>query len=103
MPWPGLHLDTTRMPGLTHLTPDSSGFQMTCLGEMSCGFVAFEFKKRERERKKSKKATTQDEMGFLLQKEESRQALERARLPSGLLNCSLPLPGIPSTPFWVLF
>ena len=28
--------------------PDSSGFQMTRLGEVSCGFVAFEFRERER-------------------------------------------------------
>lgn len=38
LPWPGLHLDTTSMPGLTHLNPDSSGFRMTCFGEVSCGF-----------------------------------------------------------------
>ena len=64
MPWPGLHLDTTSMPGLTHLTPDSTGFQMTRFGEVTCGFVAFELKK-ERERKRSIKINNPAKNGNL--------------------------------------
>lgn len=45
---------------------------MTRLGKVSCGFVAFELKGRERERtKRTEKATTQQEMGIFLQNEES--------------------------------
>lgn len=66
MPWPGLHLDTTSMPGLTHLNPDSSGFKMTSFGEVSCGFVVFELKKKERERKRSKKKNNPARDGNLL-------------------------------------
>lgn len=73
MPWPGLHLDTSSTPGLTHLSPDRQLWfpKDPFGGEVSCGFVAFEF--REREIKSSKKATTQEGMGILLQKEESGQ------------------------------
>ena len=55
MPWPGPHSDTTSMPGMTRLNPDSSGSQMTRFGEVNCGFVAFELKKRDRKKKKCKR------------------------------------------------
>lgn len=55
MHWAGPHLDTTSMPGMTHLTPDSSGFQKTPFGKVSYGFVTFELKKRERQKKKYKR------------------------------------------------
>ena len=84
MPWPGPRYHQYARPDTPN--PDSSGFQMTRLGEVSCGFVAFEFRERERrkggveggregererererkrkretEKKKSKKATNQEE------------------------------------------
>lgn len=50
--------------------PDSSGFQMTRFGKVSCGFVAFELREREREEKEVKQQSSQ-EIGIFLQNEES--------------------------------
>lgn len=84
---------------------------MTRLGKVSCGFVAFELREREGERqrrKRSKKATTQQEIGIFLWNEESsfQQAGIRGGrhiLQSGLLNRSLAFPILPSTPCRGLF
>lgn len=62
--------------------------------------MAFEFK--ERGIKSSKKSNNPGRNGNPPAEGRKQAEIEGGWLPSGLLNCSLPIPILSSSPFWVL-
>lgn len=83
---------------------------MTRFGKVSCGFVAFELREREREEKEVKQQSSQ-EIGIFLQYEESSLQADMGGCcgscgdvwQAGLLSHSLAFLILPSTPFGVFF